>query len=189
MPSKEAGARGVQVAVPPLSGHAPHTIEAPGAYRMAPAPHPCVPLSLRLVWVSVQALQPPRALGPWGPPVPGLRGRALSWSCPPRRRRPVCWGLWSIWGDTARASSMLSAAAVSRPHGCAIGVWAWAGRAMAPETVLDRAHAYSGGTGGSADGPSSRTFDHSAGRWWDRCLVHRACPRARANAMNIKIDK
>jgi hypothetical protein len=64
MPSKEAGARGVQVAVPPLSGHAPHTIEAPGAYRMAPAPHPCVPLSLRLVWVSVQALQPPRAIGP-----------------------------------------------------------------------------------------------------------------------------
>jgi hypothetical protein len=97
--------RGVQVAVPPLSGHAPHTIEAPGAYRMAPAPHPCVPLSLRLVWVSVQALQPPRALGPWGPPVPGLMGRTLSWSCPPRQRRPVCWGLWSLWGDTARASS------------------------------------------------------------------------------------
>src|SRR5215217_2535919 len=76
MPSQEAGACGVQVAVPPLSGHAPHPIEAPGAYRMAPAPHPCVLLSLRLVWVSVQALQPPRALGPWEPPVPGLRGRA-----------------------------------------------------------------------------------------------------------------
>jgi hypothetical protein len=68
MPSKEAGARGVQVAVPPLSGHAPHTVEAPGSRRLAPAPHPCVPLSLRLVWVSVQALQPPRALEPRGLP-------------------------------------------------------------------------------------------------------------------------
>jgi hypothetical protein len=61
--------RGVQVAVPPLSGRAPHTIEAPGARRMAPAPHPPVSLSLRLVWVSVQALQPPRALGLWGASV------------------------------------------------------------------------------------------------------------------------
>jgi hypothetical protein len=105
MPSKEAGARGVQVAVPPLSGHAPHTVEAPGSRRLAPASYPCVSLSLRHLRPSVQALQPPRALGPWGSPVPGLRGRALSWSCPPRRWRPVCWGLWSIWGDTPRASS------------------------------------------------------------------------------------
>jgi hypothetical protein len=29
-----------------------------------------------------------------GPPVPGLRGRALSWSCPPRRWRPV----WLVLG-------------------------------------------------------------------------------------------
>src|SRR5882724_8023723 len=89
------------------------------------------------------------------------------------------WRLGVRRGWVARASArrrgrlrVLSATTVSRPHGCAIGVWVWAGRAMAPETVLDRAHAYSGGTGGSADGPSSGTLGHSAGRSWDRQRTH-----------------
>jgi hypothetical protein len=72
MPSAGEGESSVQVTVPPLSGHAHHAVQAPGARRMAPAHHPPVSLSLRSVRLSVQALQPPRALRPVGYPFPTL---------------------------------------------------------------------------------------------------------------------
>ena len=51
---------------------------------------------------------------------------------------------------------------------------AWAGEtdAVAPRTVPDRVHFCSGGTGGSAGGPSSRTRGHSAGR---SSIPHTGC--------------
>ena len=42
----------------------------------------------------------------------------------------------------------------------------WAGGTMAHRTAAPRWPSGSGGKGGSADGPSSRTRHHSAGRWW-----------------------
>jgi hypothetical protein len=44
--------------------------------------------------------------------------------------------------------------------------------AVAPRTVPDRVHFCSGGTGGSADGPSSRTRGHCAGR---SSIPHTGC--------------
>jgi hypothetical protein len=60
---------------PPLLGHARHTVQASWPLRVAHARDSLLPLSLRSVWLSVQALQPPRVLGLWGPPVPGPKGR------------------------------------------------------------------------------------------------------------------
>ena len=48
--------------------------------------------------------------------------------------------------------------------GFVAGAWAGKKDAVAPRTVPDRVHFCSGGTGGSAGGPSSRTRGHSAGR-------------------------
>ena len=61
---------------------------------------------------------------------------------------------------------------VSHPHGGASGGWAWAARARAPRTVPDRVQFCSGGTGGSAGGPSCGTRDHSANT---RHIRHTGC--------------
>jgi hypothetical protein len=61
---------------------------------------------------------------------------------------------------------------VTRHPGFVAGAWAGETDAVAPRTVPDRVHFCSGGTGGSADGPSSRTLGHSAGR---SSIPHTGC--------------
>jgi hypothetical protein len=56
--------------------------------------------------------------------------------------------------------------------GFVAGAWAGETDAVAPRTVPDRVHFCSGGTGGSAGGPSSRTRGHSADR---SSIPHMGC--------------
>jgi hypothetical protein len=61
---------------------------------------------------------------------------------------------------------------VTRHPSFVVGAWAGETDAVAPRTVPDRVHFCSGGTGGSAGGPSLRTRGHSAGR---SSIPHTGC--------------
>jgi hypothetical protein len=61
---------------------------------------------------------------------------------------------------------------VTRHPGFVAGAWAGETDAVAPPMAPDRVHFCSGGTGGSAGGPSSRTRGHSADR---SSIPHTGC--------------